>query len=427
MSRDLLGTLAAWREEYGDVFHLRIWPEHEVVVADPELARELLVTHHDSLIRWERGMRVFGQIQGRGVFIAEGESWRAKRHALQPSFQPRAVQAFVPTIADATARALAHWPSDGRAWPVESALTSLTMDVIMRMLFSAEIGDDARMAEEAVHAAMIAANAELYWPASWPDWMPWKRGKRRALASLRGLVERHLTARLAAPAPDWPDDLLTRLLRLHHGDPAAWPLQAVRDECMTTFLAGHETLAASLTWWMWCMAANPSIQAAARKEVRTVLQGGAPSPDTLPSLPLLTRTLQETLRLYPAAPVLLGRRSTRAITLGPWHLPARTLFLVPVHLLHHDPRWFPEPQLFRPARFGAEAPEIPRGAYLPFGAGPRVCLGQHLAMTEMSVIAAMVLQRVTLSSAGMAAPRPVMTVSLRPEQPLHLNVAAVED
>lgn len=427
MSHDLLGTLSAWQREFGDLVHLRIWPEHQIVVADPDLARELLVNHHDALIRWERGIRVFAQVQGRSVFIAEGEAWSVKRHALQPAFQPRAVQAFVPTIAEAAGQALAHWPKTGEGFPIESAFTSLAMDVILRMMVSSEIGEDARIAEKAVHTVIEATNAELYWPASWPDWVPWKRAKRRALAALRGLIERHVRARLTLAPDAWPDDLLTRLLRLHLDDAAAWPLQSVRDECMTMFLAGHETAAATLTWWAWCMAANPAAQTAARDEVRRVLKGGVPTAGDLPSLRVVTQSLQETLRLYPAAPVLSTRRSTKPITLGSWQLPARTMFMVPVQLMQHDPRWFPEPLAFRPERFAPDAPAFPRGAYLPFGAGPRVCLGQHLAMIEMTVIAAMVLQRFTLSVPdGLAPPQPVMRVSLRPDRPLHLQVSALD-
>ncbi len=421
MSRDLLGTLAAWQRRHGDVVHLRIWPEHQVVVSDPQLVRELLAGQHDALIRWERGVQVFSQVHGNSVLIAEGAAWRAQRQALQPGFSQKSVQAFVPTIAAATERALAQWPAQAADWPLESAFAALTMDVIMRRMFSAEIGDDARTAEEAVHVAGVVANAEMYWPASWPDWMPWKGAKRRALRALNDLVDRHLQARLDLPRPAWPEDLLTRLLDLHRGDPTVWTLRAVRDECMTAFLAGHETTAATLTWWAWCMAAHPSAQDTARQEVVAVLGGRAPTADDLPALRYLQQTLQETQRLYPAVPVLMGRRATRSLALGGWQLPARCLFMVPLHLMHHDPRWFPEPEAFRPERFADGAPAFPRGAFMPFGTGPRVCLGQHLALTEMTVIAAMLLQGFALSaSAGMAPPRPVLNVTLRPEQPLRL-------
>lgn len=427
MSRDLLGTLAAWKAQYGDVVHMRLWPEHDVIVADPELVRELLVANHDAAIRWERGIRVFSQVHGHSVLVAEGEAWRDKRHALQPSFSPRAVQSFSPTIAAAIEQALDQWPARDANWPIESALTSLTMEVILRMTFSSGIGSDVRMAENAIRVTSAAANAEFYWPASSPDWVPWKRAKRRAIADLKGLIERHLQARLSMPRDGWPDDLLTRLVSLHEADPSAWPLQAVRDECMTTFLAGHETTAATLGWWAWCMASNPKAQAAARDEVRLVLEGRAPTAQNLPSLGYLTQTIKETLRLYPVAPILISRRSTQPISLGAWQFPSRTLFMLPVYLLHHDPRWFPEPEAFRPERFAPDAPELPRGAYMPFGTGPRVCLGQHLAMAEMAAIAAMLLQRFELSIPdGMTAPRSVLNVTLRPEKPMHLAVWSID-
>lgn len=427
MSGDLLGALGEWRQTYGDMVHLRIWPEHQIVLTDPQLVRELLVSHHDALIRWERGVQVFSQLHGHSVLIAEGEPWRSKRHILQPEFSPKSVQSLIPAITGAAAKAFTQWRTDDVAWPIESSLTSLAMDVIVQMMFSSEIDEDARIAERAVHEASVAGNAEMYWPASWPDWMPWKMAKRQAIGVLNRLIDRHVQARLALAPVAWPKDLLSRLLALHLGDPATWPLKAVRDECMTTFLAGHETAAATLTWWTWCMAANPDAQAVARQEVHTILQGRTPTAEDLPSLAYLTQTLQETLRLYPAAPVLLTRRSIRPVTLGGWQLPARTMFTVPLQLMHHDPRWFPDPHAFRPERFAAKAPDMPRGAFLPFGTGPRVCLGQHLAMTEMTLIAAMFLQRFAVTTpTGMAAPRPVFNITLRPDQPLSLKLSVVD-
>jgi len=426
MSRDLLGTLADWQQTYGDVVHLRIRPEHTIVVTDPQLVRELLVTHHDALVRWERGTRVFAQLHGHSVLTVEGDAWRYKRHALQPSFNPKAVGAFVPNIAGATGQALADWPAQAANWPVESALTSLTMDVIVQLMFSDQIGEDARLAQNAVRTVSEAANADFYWPASWPDWVPWKRARREALRVLRDLIDRYLHTRLKMPDDAWPDDLLSRLLHLHRENARMWPLQAVRDECMTTFLAGHETAAATLTWWAWCMASNPVAQAAARDEVNQVLRGGAPTPDTRPALRYVAQTIEETMRLYPAAPLLISRRALRPIALGAWQFPARTMFMLPVQLMHHDPRWFPEPASFHPSRFADDAPQVPRGAYMPFGTGPRVCLGQHLAMAEMTVIAAMVLQRFSMSVPdGMPDPHQLLNVTLRPDPPLHLAIAPV--
>nr|WP_231137391.1 cytochrome P450 [Chromobacterium paludis] len=422
MSRDLPGALAEWQSEFGDLVHVRTWPEHQVVVSEPRLVRELLVSQAGALVRWQRARRIFSRIHGHSVLTAEGEAWRNKRQALQADFTRQAAQAFSPAILAATEQALSAWPEQDDRWPIERALTSLTMDVIMRMLFSNGIGEDARRTEQAAHALMVASNAEFYQPFSLPDWMPWQRGRRQARQVLERLIEDHLQTRLRLAREAWPEDLLSRLLRLHLQQPQAWPLQAVRDECKTTFLAGHETVAATLTWWAWCMASHPEAQAAARAEARQFApeqamgQAGAP-------WRYLVQTLQETLRLHPAAPILISRRALQPVTLGDWRLPAGTMYLVPVLLMHHDARWFPQPRSFRPERFAPEAARPPLGAYLPFGSGPRVCLGQHLAMSEMTLIAAQLLRRYELSvPEGQAAPEPAFYITRRPREPLRLRI-----
>ena len=141
MARDLPATLARWQAEYGDVVHLRIWPEHQVVVADPDLARSLLIRHHDSLTRWEHGLRVFARIHGGSVLVAEGADWQRQRRALQPLFSPQAVAGFQGALAAVAADHLARW-QPGPARPVEAALTDLTMTVILWRLASAA-GEDA--------------------------------------------------------------------------------------------------------------------------------------------------------------------------------------------------------------------------------------------------------------------------------------------
>lgn len=425
MARDLTGTLARWQAEYGDVVHLRIWPEHEVMITRPQLIREVLIQHHDSLIRWERGIEVFAQAHGASAFTSEGDTWARKRQALQPSFSGRAVANLVPAIVAATDRALARWPATHPAWPIESALTTLAMDVILQLMFSEDVGARGPALEHAVRTLLQHAHREFFYPLSLPHWLPWNWPKARALACLHGFIDAHIQARLAAPAPG-PDDLLGRLLALHRADPDGWPLQAVRDECMSTFLAGHETTSATLAWWAWAMAAHPQAQADARRNVAQALGQRAPAPEDLGALGYLQQTLHETLRLYPAAPLLATRRCLRPLQIGTWLLPARTLLLLPIHTLHHDARWFADPHLFRPERFGPQGDPIPRGAHLPFGAGPRVCLGQHLALTEMSIITARLLQHYQLHPApGQGAPEAAFRISLRPRVGVKVGLRAV--
>lgn len=423
LRQDFLGSFQTWQQQYGQVVHIKVWPEHEIILTDPQLVRELLVTHQAALVRWEHAIQVFSQIDGHSVFTTEGERWKQKQVALQPSFSLQNSRLFIPQMVAATEQALSQWTNQPQS--IESLITSLTMDVIVRLLFSTSMSrEEARLAEQAVHTVLVHANAEFYWPVKLPDWLPWKWEKRQALKYLHQFIQRQIQARLALTEADWPQDLLAQLLNLHRQDPKNWSLDAVQDECMTLFLAGHETTAATLVWWVWCMATHPALQNQARKEVQHVLGEQAPKLESIDKLEFVHQTLKETMRLYPAAPTLLTRRTTQAIQLGSWQFPARTLFIVPVYLIQRDAEWFTNPLAFEPERF-SQLNTLPRGTNLPFGIGPRVCLGQHLATTEMQVIAAMILQRFNLAltqAMQLQDIKAVFNVSLRPDQSLPVRL-----
>jgi cytochrome P450 len=415
MARDFLGFMAQQQRAYGDVVMLRVPRFQNVMLFHPDHVREALVHSHEALIRWERGIAVFAEAHGQSVIVAEGETWKQLRKLMQPGFAPKRVEAFVPLMTSACEEALSSWPGEAQFdIDFEAAMTSLTMDVILRSLFSSRSGEESRAAAAAVHQISIEGQSEMFWPASLPDWLPWKGAKRRALATLDGLIRGHIAARAGNTEGD---DLLAMLMQL------GLTGETLRDECMTTFLAGHETSATALTWWGWCMASHAAAMERARGEVAEALQGRTPTMADIAALPWLTQTIKEALRLYPPAPALLSRRTTSELTFGGYRIPQGALLMLAPGLIQRDARWFPEPDAFKPERFAPDAPEIPRGAWMPFGAGPRVCLGQHFAMTEITLIAAMLLQRfrVTLVP-GAAAPRPVLNITLRPAEPLHLRL-----
>ena len=206
------------------------------------------------------------------------------------------------------------------------------------------------------------------------------------------------------------------------GDQGLLNAKEIRDQCMTMFLAGHETTATGLIWWGWAMAAHPEIAKRAAQEVDEVLGGRMPGYADLPRLSYITQTVKETLRMFPPAASLFTRQAIEDVRIGPWMLPKGSMALITPIVMHHDARWFEDPERFDPDRFSPERAErIPRGAYLPFGVGPRVCIGNNFALMEMSLIAAMLLQRFELRlPAGSAPPKPMLTVTLRPEDGMHL-------
>jgi cytochrome P450 len=305
-------------------------------------------------------------------------------------------------------------PSCQRAKPVPRST--------WRTLFGAAAGSDTAATARAVQDISDIAFREMFWPFTLPDWLPLpgKSTKRRALRQLKALIGQHLARPQAAQG-----ETLLAMLRALRDEETGQGLaeQEVFDQCMVSFTAGHETSATALLWWSALLARHPEAAARATDEVDAVLQGREPSPGDLGALPWLTATLKEAMRLFPPVAALMTRRTARPITLGGHAIPARALVRLTPWVMHHDERFFPQPERFDPARFLPDAEPPPRGAYVPFGLGPRVCLGQHFATLEMTLIAAMLLQRLRIEPCAEALPPPQLRVTLRPATAVRLRLA----
>ncbi|MDA8523700.1 cytochrome P450 [Acidovorax sp. NCPPB 4044] len=435
MRADYLGFVQRLQREHGDLTRMRIVNEDAWDVMSPELVREALVTHADSLIRWERGIAVFEQVFGQSVLVTEGDAWQRQRRMLMPAFSPRRVAGYAQLMTDAAKSALDAAVPAGQAdglVAMDTLWNDVAMDVILRTLFSESAQSDARDAAWATQTLSAAAFREMFMPFTLPDWLPLpgKATKRCALKALRELVQRHIDARQPDAAsrgvqtPEERTDLLHMLLALRD-DATGEPLspQEVFDQCMVSFQAGHETSATALLWWSRLMAEHPETARRAQAEVDAVLQGGTPGPEHMAKLPWLTATLKEALRLYPPVAALMTRRTTAPITLGGVAIPRGAMLRITPWVLHRDERWFAQADHFVPERFLDGAAPIEKGAWIPFGVGPRVCIGQHFAMLEMTLLAALLLQRYTIVlPAGAAPSAPKLNVTLRPATPVILRL-----
>jgi cytochrome P450 len=429
MRRDYLGSIAA-HQRFGDLVRLQILNERTVDVFDPELLRQLMVDQADALIRWERGPEVFSDGLGQSVLVTEGALWQRQRRLLMQAFTPKRVSGYVAQMLEAATLGLnALQPGEVA---MDGLFSHLAMDVISRTLFSAPISGNTQAAADAVQVLSETALREMFWPMTLPDWLPLpgKAAKRQARCLIHGLIQGHVVER-QRHLDAGKTDLLNMLLILRDEDSgAALSAQEVFDQCLLSFQAGHETTATALLWWSWLMASHPKTQARAEAEVDACLAGRAPGADAMQALPWLSATLKEAMRLYPPVAAMMTRRLTREVELNGVLLPARTLVRVTPWLLHRDPRWWPrEPEGFWPERFMPETENwtpdpIPRGAYIPFGLGPRVCLGQHFAQLEMTLIAALLLQRFRLKTLGDTPPAPRLAVTLRPQGGLRLKLWA---
>jgi cytochrome P450 len=298
------------------------------------------------------------------------------------------------------------------------------MDVIFQTLFSC--ADTAR--RDPVIGAVATLSSvgmqEMFLPMSAPDWMPNKSKKRCAKKVLDELIRSHIQARRAQNPTQstQANDVLAMLLsvRDEQGDSYGLSDEEIRDQCMTIFLAGHETTALALSWWAGLIAQHPEAAQLAQAEVDSVLAGQLIQYADVANMRYLNWTLKEALRLYPPASALMSRRAVRDVTLGDWLIPKGAMVRVTPWVVHRDARWFVEPNRFMPERFNEDTPLPNRNSFIPFGTGPRVCIGSHYAMTEMALIAANMLQHFTFSSSQL--PKPRLDVLLSPEGGMPLKL-----
>jgi cytochrome P450 len=431
MRADYLGFVTSLQREYGDLTRMRLINEDAWDLMSPALIREAMVTQSGQLIRWERATRVFSQLFGQSVLVTHGDTWQRQRRMLMPAFTARRVGGYAQLMTDAARTALDQAVPGGES-SAQVSMNDLwngaTMDVILRTLFSESVQTDAQAAAKATQTLMTSAFREMFVPWTVPLWLPTPNNarKRHALATLRGLVGRHIEARWAASGDEPPRDDLLQMLLAARDDATGDRLskQEVFDQCMVSFEAGHETSATTLLWWSLLLARHPEAARRAQREVDEVLRGATPGAQHVDQLPWLQATLKETLRAYPAVSVLMTRRNTDPITLAGHAVPKGAMLRVTPWVIHHDERWFPQPDRFMPERFLDDAPHIPKGAWIPFGIGPHVCIGQHFAMLEMTLLAAMLLQRYTLSldDDGHADHTPQLSVTLRPRDPVRLRL-----
>ncbi|WP_397572916.1 cytochrome P450 [Silanimonas sp.] len=431
--RDPLGVGHALQHRLGDVAAVEVLFRRIVYFFRPEAVRQILVDQGEHFEREARLLDIFASFQGRNALTTEGPDWERQRRLLTPAFSPKRMAGYMGLMRDAIEASLAdELPAEagqGAVVDVDFLTTRITMDVILRTLFShATSHEEAMRVSVAIRALTRQSMREVFWAWVPPAWLPHpgRAAKQASLRVLHGLIERHIAARSARTATEAGDgDVLDRLLAARDdasaGDGAGLSAQEVHDNCVLLFAAGFDTASSALTWWLGLMATHPEVAQRVRSEVAAARAEGA-GLDTLARLLFLNATIKEAMRLYSPSTALFNRVALRDVVIDGTPVPKGTLVVVPVWHLHRDARSFPEPERFLPERFLPDAPPMPRGAFLPFGAGPHFCLGQHFAMVEMALVAAHVIERFDLTLAeGDALPEPVVDLALKPKQPLRLR------
>jgi cytochrome P450 len=370
-----------------------------MLVSDPVGVRRVLVENAANYPKTPMDLRFFAALFGGGLLGSDGEVWRRHRRVMAPAFDPRSVAAYGPAIAASAREFLARWDAlpDGAPIDMAQEMKALTLQVIARTVFST---DSAEIID--LIGGTLSRGLEAAAEANILDLLPvvgeWrmKARERRLAASSKGLDEavaalvRAREANLAGA----PADLLTRLVAAkdEEGGGGLTPKE-IRDEIITIFMAGHETTAATLSWTWYVLSQRPAEAARLGAELDAVLAGRPPTPADLANLTYTRRVVEEAMRLFPAAPGLSTRRAREADEVCGHPVPKGASVTVMPWIIHRHRRLWDDPERFDPDRFSPErAAGRPRFAYLPFGGGPRVCIGQILAMNESILILAALAQ-----------------------------------
>ncbi len=407
--------------DYGDVTRFPIGRKAIVLVTHPVVAEDLLVKERDHLIH-DLVTRELSSVLGDGLLTAEGEVWKRQRRLIAPSFTPKHLGHYATAMVDA---ALEHLPVADGERDIHHDFTAVTLDIVVRTLFGATPSAEAARVGPLLDELMGAFERENR--TAWrmmPAWMPaaHRRQVDRAVAELDALLM-GLVARARASGID-SDTLLGRLLAARDDDGRGMDDRQLRDELLTIFLAGHETTALALSYTLWLLAEHPEVQAEVHAELDAVLGDARPGLEHVRQLPVLESAVREAMRLYPPA-WALGREATAPLTIDGHPVAIGDQVIVSPWVMHHDPRWWVGAHRYRPIRWrNGESAIAPKGAYMPFGAGPRVCVGQHFAMMELVLVAASWLQRRSLRAAPGYAPDLVAAVTLRPRNGVRVIVSA---
>jgi cytochrome P450 len=407
---------------FGDARLPRVW------ITAPSLIKAVLLDERDKFGKLTQ-IRLLGPLLGKGMLTSEGADWKWQRQAAAPMFRPQDLGSFVPAFVRAAEATLARWRAapPGTVHEIDADMRRATFDVISATLLPSADEAFALTFERSIGSLQRSGGWDLlYANMNVPQWFP-RPGlfsAMRATQKLRSTVSALVRAQRDARAGGGErDDLLRRLIAARDPETGrSMDEGRLVDNLLTFYLAGHDTTAKALTWTLYLLARSPEWSAALEEEIERVTGGAAISAAHVVSLILVQQVLKESMRLYPPVP-MMSRQATADARIDGHLVRAGTSVLMPIYAIHrHTKRW-ENPDEFDPTRFAPEKEKsIPRYQYMPFGAGPRICIGMPFAMIEGSAILATLLQRARFAPVAGREPTPVARVTLIPSGGMPLEV-----
>jgi cytochrome P450 len=420
--RDPLTFFQSMLEKYGDFVAVRFGPVRYFLVNDPDGVRHVLVDNQKNYkkSRYYEGLKL---VLGEGLLTSEGDFWRRQRRLAQPAFHKERIASFATTMVSDTEAMLERWRGAdlGPAFDIHHEMMGLTLRIVTRTLFSFDSDAEADEVGRAMSVAIDFVNEYADAIVRIPPWLPTPRNLRfgRARRTLDALVLRIIDQR--RKAKDKPNDLLTMLMSAQDEETREQMTdRQLRDEVMTLVAAGHETTANLLTWTFYLLSQHPEASARLTRELASVLGGRRPSLDDLARLLFTRAVLDEALRLYPPA-WIFEREALADDQIGGYRVRRGTMVAMCPYAMHRHRSFWEDPQRFDPDRFSSPSATRPKYAYLPFGGGPRLCIGNTFALMEAQIILAMVAAEWKLDLAPGFEVALAPAVTLRPRGGLLMN------
>ncbi len=412
-----LETMSGWWRRHGDALRFRLGPKTLHLFSHPDLAEEILVQQADRFVKVYDPRRPVGLalVLGNGLVTGSGEVWKRHRRIIQPVFHRSRMGVMADRMAQVGEQRIAGWAGrEGQPVDIAAEMMQLALEVISQTMFTTSMAQHIEHISRALRVSLKYAFDSFHNPLRFPSWVPTQRNRefRSVMQFMDELIYGLLAERRQSGTQH--GDLLDLLLQARDDETGeGLSDQELRDEALTIFAAGHETTANALAWTWYLLATHPEAKARFHEEVDRVLQGRMPSAGDLQHLPYTRAIFDESLRLYPPAPAVQRKAATNA-TVGGLPLPASALVLVGTYNLHRHPAFWPDPEQFLPERWLNGEREAARYAYLPFGAGPRACVGIHFASVEGPLLLALIGRRYDLQLAQKSV-EPELMVTLRPK------------
>lgn len=414
LGNDPLGFLTRCAREYGDTVPIHLGLTPACLITNPDYIEQVL-KDREKFIK-SRGFRILKTLLGEGLLTAEGDSWLWQRRLAQPVFHQSRIQGYSEAMVGYAERMVNTW-RDGEERDIHADMMRLTLNIVMKTIFSQDVD------ESEANAVARALDVTMNWFESKRrqgyvvlEWFPRPENirYRQAIAEMDEAIYNLIRQRRSRN--EHTGDLLSMLMQARDEETGnQMDDKQLRDEVATLMLAGHETTANALSWTWMLLSDHPDVRTKLQNELQEVLDGRAPTVADLPRLNYTNMVVKEAMRLYPPVS-LFGREASEDCTIGDYTVPAGTIVMISQWVMHRNPKYFNNPEAFQPERWADDLEKkLPRDVYIPFGDGPRICIGKGFALMEAVLLLATIAQRFQLDVTLSCPIIPQASITLRPE------------